>query len=173
MAHVNLRQDVSTINLNVEGCFTERQKLALTKVFKKGVVGKVQAADQSVASSTTLVSTDLVFNVRKGRKYRLHAVLLTNGTSATPGMKATATHSGQSSPTFTGNVAYTSASAIRVETMTTASATGAAVAFLQVEINGYFVPDANGTLAVQFAQAVSDAGACTVKAGSWATLFEA
>lgn len=173
MARPTVREDF-THDISTEGSFNVAQKKRIQDAFRKGVTGKVVGSDQTVASSTTLTSlTDLSFNVKKGKKYRLHAVLFTNGTGATGGIKATLTHSGQSSPTFYGTTIYSAVAGQTTESLTTASATGVAAAVLRVVVDGYFVPDANGMVTVQFAQNTSNGTGAVVKAGSFCRVHRA
>lgn len=169
----NSKEDV-THNIRESGGFTLAEKKVLEGIFKRGVMGKVLQSDQTVASSTTLTSvSDLSFVVKKGKKYRIHAQLMTNTTGATGGIKVTMTHAGQSSPTLYGATRYLSASAIASEALTSGSATGAAVAVLAVEIDGIFIPDASGTITLQFAQNTSNGTGAVIKAGSYVNLYRA
>lgn len=173
MARPIVREDFTSV-MQEDGGFPLSQKNVISKLFKQGVIGKVLTSDQTVTSSTTLTSvSDLRFNVKKGKKYRIHGVLFADGTGATGGIKATMTHSGQSSPTLIGTTTIVSASAVAAEALTTASATGSAVGALIVYIDGYFVPDANGTITVQFAQNTSDSTGAVLKAGSFVRLHKA
>lgn len=174
MAHTPERKDLTNSILNSDSQFNIRQKLTLSKLFRHGVVGKVQTADQTVTASTTLVDSELRLPVKKGRKYRIEGVLHPS-TTATPGFKACLTYSGQSSPTLTGTIAYTGSgtSGYRVEALASGTATGGATAYMRLTIEGYFVPDGNGYITVQFAQNTSDAAGATLKAGSWLRLVEA
>lgn len=168
-----VREDF-THTLQEAGCFSSAEKNELKGAFARGVTGKVLTSDQTVALSAALTSvTDLRFNVKKGKKYRIHGVLLTSGTGATGGIKATMTHTGQTSPTLYGTTVYSAVAGTTVEALTTAAATGVAAAVLKVEIDGYFVPDANGTITLQFAQNTSDATAATLKVGSFVRVHRA
>lgn len=172
MAHTPVRQDVTNI-LSDKGWFNEMQRRLLTNIFKRAVVGVVQNADQTITSSTTLADSELVLPVKKGRKYRIEGTIFTTGTSATPGMKACLTHTGQTSPTLYGSLTFYSASAVLNEAMTSGTTTGGATAYRHIDIRGYFIPDANGTIKFQFAQNTSNGGNTVVKAGSWLKLYEA
>lgn len=172
MAHTPVRQDVTNI-LSDKGWFNEMQRRLLANIFKRAVVGIVQNTDQTITSSTTLTDSQLVLPVKKGRKYRIEGKIFTTGTSATPGMKACLTYTGQTSPTLYGSLTFVSASAVLNEAMTSGTTTGGATAYRHIDIDGYFIPDGNGTIKFQFAQNTSNGGNTVVKAGSWLKLYEA
>lgn len=174
MAHTPVRQDVTNI-LSDKGWFNEMQRKLLNLIFKKAVVGIVQNTDQTLTSATgtTLQDSQLILPVKKGRRYRIEGKIFTTGTSATPGMKACLTHSGQTSPTLYGSLTFVSASAVLNEAMTSGTTTGGATAYRHIDIDGYFVPDGNGTIKFQFAQNTSNGANTVVKAGSWLRLYEA
>jgi hypothetical protein len=175
MAHVNLRPDATNlISPTIAGTVVSLRN-ALVKLFKYSVIGKVQGADQTLTSATgtTLQDSELILPVKKGRKYRIEGKIFTTGTSATPGMKACLTHTGQTSPTLYGSLTFVSATALLNEAMTTGTTTGGATAYRHIDIDGYFIPDGNGTIKFQFAQNTSNAASTVVKAGSWLKLFEA
>lgn len=173
MPHVNLRQDVTNLLSATNAGTIVKIRDIVSKIFKYSVVGKVQGADQTINSSTTLADSELILPVKKGRKYRIEGKIFTTGTSATPGMKACLTHSGQTSPTLYGSLTFVSATALLNEAMTTGTTTGGATAYRHIDIDGYFVPDGNGVIKFQFAQNTSNAGNTVVKAGSWLRLYEA
>jgi hypothetical protein len=156
-----------------KGWFNEMQRKLLRSVLKRSVLGKVQNSDQTITSSTVLADSELIIPVKKGRKYRIEGKVFTTGTSATPGMKACLTHTGQSSPTLYGSITFFSATAVLNEAMTTGTTTGGATAYRHIDLDGIFIPDANGTLKFQFAQNTSNGANTVVKAGSWLKLYEA
>lgn len=175
MAHVNLRQDVTNLLSATNAGTIVKIREIVSKIFKYSVVGKVQGADQTLTSATgtTLQDSELVIPVKKGRKYRIEGKIFTTGTSATPGMKACLTYTGQTSPTLYGSLTFVSATAVLNEAMTSGTTTGGATAYRHIDIDGYFVPDGNGVIKFQFAQNTSNGANTVVKAGSWLKLFEA
>ena len=175
MAHTNIRQTVTDFVFKHKPGTVTSLRDAIFGLFKRAVIGKVQNADQTLTSATgtTLQDSELILPVKKGHKYRIEGHIFTNGTSATPGMKACLTHSGQTSPTLHGTLTFGSASAVLTESMATGTTTGGATAYLYIEIDGYFVPDGNGDIKFQFAQNTSNVANTVVKAGSYLKLYEA
>lgn len=175
MAHTNIRQTVTDFVFSHKPGTVVSLRDALFGLFKRAVIGKVQGADQTLTSATgtTLQDSELILPVKKGHKYRIEGKIFTTGTSATPGMKACLTHTGQTSPTLYGSLTFVSATAVLNEAMTTGTTTGGATAYRHIDIDGIFVPDANGTIKFQFAQNTSDAANTVVKQGSWLKLYEA
>lgn len=142
---------------------------ALSTVFRR-VVGRTVAADVSNATTTLANVTGLSFNVKKGKRYRVMGELLT--AIGTQGLKAAVNITNQTSPTMFINFVHTSAVTTTTATQVTTNggtSTGLA-SVLQVSIDGFVVPDANGVLTIQ--SAAFAAGTALTKQGSWASVIQ-
>lgn len=151
--------------LNVAPSFSALQKSNLRKIFKR-TVGKTLRTTQTVASSATYADVpDLTFNVKKGAKYRIEGKLLTLGDAG--GIKLQLNVTGQTSPTVVINGVGTLAAAVVAQQALTGGVIIASTsAFLQVDVNGYYIPDKDGVMTLQFAQNASNPAASTLYAGS-------
>lgn len=151
-------------SLNLCPNFSQIEKGTLRKVFRR-ITGKVLQSNLTVNSNTLADVPGITFNVKKGVKYRLEGTML-NLADATSGIKYALTVSNQTSPT----VVLTGTSRLAAATATQRALSGgtiftAAGISLQVDINGYYIPDANGVAQLQ-ASTFTGTTAATVYAGS-------
>lgn len=159
---------------NVNPGFDTKQKQILIKN-ARAEHGQVKVlADKTVNASTTLVTdTELTFNVQKGRTYHVQAKLLFS-TGATPGLKLqlTAPACTTSATTFVGKAEAKQGTA-NVAGVTldysklNASLYSSAVAYSSVSVDAIWVPEADDTLTIQFAQNTSDASDTSLLRGSY------
>lgn len=176
MAHVATRYPDFTDPIQNNGALLVSVKQSLNKVFR-AIAGKNVFSNNPTTVNTSVVQTPvsgLSFQVRAGRQYRIEAKLFTS-TGVTPGIQVGTTLNG--STAATGNLIYKyyTTAAIAVQPVTSnvlsTASTGAAVAYTEVDIDGYFIPDVSGLLSVTFSQKVSDASNTTVGVGSWASVL--
>lgn len=152
-------------SLNLSPIFSSQEKINLGKIFRR-TVGKTLRTTQTATSSTTYADvSDLTFNVKKGAKYRIEGKLLTLGDAG--GIKLQLNVTGQTSPTVVINGVGTLAAAVVAQQALTGGVIIASTsAFLQVDVNGYYIPDKDGVMTLQFAQNASNPAASTLYAGS-------
>jgi len=135
-----------------------------------------KAADQAKTADVTLANDSaLVFTMAANTKYRIRARIHVSTANGTPDFKSRLT--GPASPTLmlmhwrNPNAASGLESAARMEAVYSATdylLAGTAAFENVIYIDGYVHNGANaGTFAFQWAQNVSDAGATTVRAGSY------
>lgn len=159
---------------NQAGSFNLLQKQAALKA-ARSAFGQIKLlSDTTVNGSTALVTdADFSFQVTKGRTYFVHGHFLLS-TGATPGIKfqLTAPASTTSATTFAG-VATAQASTALVAPVTFTYATGlntpifnTAAAYNWIDINGIYIPEADDTVTVQFAQSVSNGSDSKILRGS-------
>lgn len=129
------------------------------------------AADQSVTSSTTLVTaTGLSQPVEASRGYGFQAVIMFNLAGVVSGMKFSV-----STPASPTNLAYLieilNGTGLSVAALGLSAPVAGALATTGLHIARFFGTLENGSnagnLLLQFAQNTSDASAITVKRGSW------
>lgn len=151
-------------SLNLSSIFSSQEKINLGKIFRR-TVGKTLLSNVSATTTTYATVPDITFNVKKGAKYRIDGKLLTLGTT-TGGVKAQFVVSGQTSPTVT-----ITGTASLASTIVTQQATSGGVIMdsdgiiLAVDVTGFFIPDADGVMTLQFAQTEAS-GTSTLYAGS-------
>ena len=157
-------------SLNLTNIWSLLEKGSLGKIFRR-VVGKSLLTNATSVTSTGLVDVaGLTFNVRKGQKYRLEGCMLTLG-SAVGGVKFSFTVSGQTSPTVVLTGAGVTASTLDVQRALSGGVIYTAAGIvLKVDINGYYIPDANGVAQLQWNQNTTN-GTSTLYAGSWLKLI--
>lgn len=140
-------------------------------VFNEAPQVKTKIADQSVTSSTTLVSdSHLAVNVLAAGTYafqaRLHAsVGATGGLKWSLGGTATMTALWAHTVTVDPGTLTALAQASLMDELTDAPTVAGATSYF-ITIDGAFTVNAAGTFLIEFAQAVSDAAASTLKRGS-------
>lgn len=152
-------------NVNMTGSWSELQKGSLRKTFRR-VVGKSVATNVSLTDDTYADVPGMSFNVQAGQKYRIEGTLLTLG-DTTGGIKAQLSVSGQTSPT----VVLTGMAALAASNVTQRALTGgvifsAAGVIFSIDVNGYYIPDGDGVMTLQVAQA-ANSGTSTLYAGSF------
>lgn len=160
------------INLSPQFNTLQKQTLVRNARAEHGLVKIL--ADKTVNASTTLVTdTELTFDVKKGKTYHVQAKLFFS-TGATPGLKLqlTAPACTTSATTFVGKALATQGTA-NVAGVTLAYNTGlntpvfsSAVAYSSVTVDAIWVPEADDTLTIQFAQNTSDASNTSLLRGS-------
>lgn len=159
--------------INTGPGFNTMQKQALVGAFRAEHGAVKVLADKTVNASTVLVTdTELTFNVQKGHTYHVKANLFFS-TGATPGLKLqlTAPACTTSATTFVGKALATQSTA-NVAGVTldysklNASLFSSAVAYSSVTVDAIWIPEADDTLTIQFAQNTSDASDTSLLRGS-------
>lgn len=132
-----------------------------------------KASDESVTSSTTLQDdNELQYTVVAGASYYFSLELAHNGASTGDFKWAFALSTGSFTRGWRKVIGYYNTTTVTaaeglVNDMTTAVTAGAsATENLVQNISGFFIPSANATLKLQWAQNTSDGTATIVKAGS-------
>lgn len=153
-------------SLNLSSIFSSQEKINLGKIFRR-TVGKTLLSNVSATTTTYATVPDITFNVKKGAKYRIDGKLLTLG-NTTGGVKAQLVVSGQTSPTVTITGTASLASTIVTQQATSGGVimNSAGVSpILAVDVTGFYIPDADGVMTLQFAQTAAS-GTSTLYAGS-------
>jgi hypothetical protein len=137
----------------------------------------VKTADQSITANTTLASeTALAFSVKAGETWAVEYLLDVGAVLSTTGIKLSVNVPASSTvnvsavcvpSVVTAADEYEKRSATGSATLTFAAAKLAAATDAQFRIVAYIAPTLDGTVTLQFAQATSDAGNVTVRAGSF------
>jgi len=126
---------------------------------------KFTTADFSVASSITLVNiTGLSYNVESGSTYRLRAVLFISNDAAGGSKVAVA---GPATSTYIMSASFQGASFVAKSTASKGVGLTDTAKHEIITIECYQVVNDTGTLAIRYAQSVSNATASIVLAGSW------
>jgi len=159
-----------TSNLSDDTGIALRARNILAKIFRV-VVGKTitTAVSLPISDATTQTAlTQLRFYVKKGRKYRLEANLLTSGTAG--GLRSTIT--GPVGTTLISNsTSYVVAGSASATTTALATFGAGAASNFIVSMDGYIQPIANGYVGISASQAVSSATPTVVAVGSRARLI--
>lgn len=165
---------------NVGPGFNTLQKQALIRAARAEHGAVKVLADKTVNASVTLVTdTELSFNVQKGHTYHVKGKFLIS-TGATPGLtfQLTAPACTTSATTFVGKALATQGTA-NVAGVTLAYNTGlnaaiydSAVAYSSISVDAIWIPEADDTLTVQFAQHTSDASDTSLLRGSYLIVTE-
>lgn len=151
-------------SLNLSPIFSSQEKINLGKIFRR-TVGKTLLSNVTATTTTYATVPDITFNVKKGAKYRIDGKLLTLGTT-TGGVKAQLVVSGQTSPTVTITGTASLASTIVTQQATSGGVImNSAGVILAVDVTGFYIPDADGVMTLQFAQTAAS-GTSTLYAGS-------
>lgn len=128
--------------------------------------GTIQSANQSVTSSTTLTNSSyLLVQVEAARAYKFTAKLYTTSNVA-GGVKAAIAGTCTATTIVYEGFNYSGGTVVQTRATALGAEVGAvtAVTAAYIEIKGSILTNAGGTLRVQFAQNVSNAGATTVLA---------
>lgn len=159
---------------NQAGSFNLLQKQAALKAARSAFGQIALLSDTTVNGSTALVTVaDFSFQVTKGHTYYVDGEFIFS-TGATPGLKfqLTAPASTTSATTFAG-VATAQAGTANIAPVTFTYSTGlnaalfnTAAAYNFVKVQGIYIPEADDTLTVQFAQSVSNGSDTKLLRGS-------
>lgn len=168
MAHVSTRINDFTHPIKNNGSFNVAVKKALLATFR-ALFGKTVTAAIGNTSSTTTTAQNIAglsFRVKKNKTYRIQGKLLCTS-DATGGAKPGIALSGASAPTLEVSWKYFLAATMAAQkTVAIGNATGLAGAVLEIDFDGYIVPDVSGFLNITHAQIAANA-ASTVNLGSW------
>lgn len=177
MAHIATRVTDFTHPIKRNGSMLVTVKQAVMSCLR-ALAGKTVQNGNATTVNASIVQTNIAgisFKVRKNKQYRIKGVLLAS-TGATPGLAVGIALPGSSAATGTVNYTYLSAAAGATQVITGAAvlssaSTGAAVAVLEVDIEGFFIPDVSGIVTITFAQNTSNATNSTILAGSNITVY--
>lgn len=153
----------------------ERQVANFTKPIAELTGSRYAEADESVTSSTTLVShSDLQCDVLSGRTYPVSAAF-TVTCGAVGGLKVALGGPAITSARWQITITDTATGAVVADSFADLSSSLTAVGGTEylVRIDGMVRPSADGTVSVQFAQQTSDGTATTIKSLGGARFCEA